>query len=59
MSKAFVISACGTVDDQMVEMLEVGPAGEEFLRNPDYCGGSLIVDPLSRIIAGPMGSEEP
>lgn len=58
MSKAFVISACGTVDDHMIEMLQAGPAGEEFLRNPDYCGGSLIVDPMSRIIAGPMGSEE-
>ena len=58
MSKAFVISACGTVDERMIEMLEAGPAGEKFLRDPSYCGGSLIVDPLSRIIAGPMGAEE-
>ncbi len=58
MSKAFVISACGTVDERMIAMLETGPAGEKFLRNPDCCGGSLIVDPLSRIIAGPMGPEE-
>jgi len=58
MSKAFVISACGTVDERMIDMLKSGPEGERFLRNPDCCGGSLIVDPLSRIIAGPMGAEE-
>lgn len=58
MSKAFVISACGTVDDRMIEMLQAGPAAEKFLRNPDCCGGTLIVDPLSRIIAGPLGPEE-
>ncbi len=58
MSKAFVISACGTVDDHMIEMLKPSPEAEKFLRNPDCCGGSLIVDPLSRIIAGPMGAEE-
>ena len=58
MSKAFVISACGTVDERMIEMLQAGPEGEKFLRDPNCCGGSLIVDPLSRIIAGPMGAEE-
>jgi nitrilase len=58
MSKAFVISACGTVDEQMIEMLQPSPEAEKFLRNTDCCGGSLIVDPLSRIIAGPMGAEE-
>jgi aliphatic nitrilase len=58
MSKAFVISACGTVDDRMIEMLKAGPEGEKFLRDANCCGGSLIVDPLSRIIAGPMGPEE-
>jgi aliphatic nitrilase len=58
MSKAFVISACGTVDDRMIEMLQAGPEAEKFLRDPNCCGGSLIVDPLSRIIAGPMGAEE-
>jgi aliphatic nitrilase len=58
MSKAFVISACGTVDERMIEALKVGPEGEQFLRNPDCCGGSVIVNPMSRIIAGPMGPEE-
>jgi len=58
MSKAFVISACGTVDERMIETLKVGPEGEQFLRNPDCCGGSVIINPMSRIIAGPMGPEE-
>src|SRR3977135_990686 len=55
MSKAFVISACGTVDERMIEMLEPGSEAEKFLRNPDCCGGSVIVGPNSRILAGPNG----
>ena len=58
MSKAYVVSACGTVDDRMVEMLELAPADEELIRNPDFTGGSTIVAPDSRVIAGPMGPEE-
>lgn len=58
MSKAFVISACGTVDDRMIDMLQAGPEAEKFLRNPDCNGGSVIVAPTSRILAGPMGAEE-
>lgn len=58
MSKAFVVSACGTVDEDMIRRLEVGPDGERFLRNADCCGGSVIVAPNSRILAGPMGAEE-
>jgi nitrilase len=58
MSKAFVISACGTVDEDMIRKLEVGPEAEKFLRDPNSCGGSVIVAPNSRILAGPMGAEE-
>jgi nitrilase len=58
MSKAFVISACGTVDEAMIRMLKAGPEGEKFLRSPDCCGGSTIVAPNSRVLAGPMGAEE-
>ena len=57
-SKAFAISACGTVDERMMQMLQAGPEGERFLRGPNCCGGSMIVDPLSHIIDGPMGAEE-
>jgi aliphatic nitrilase len=58
MSKAWVVSACGTVDEDMIRKLEVGPEGEKFLRDADCCGGSVIVSPGSRIVAGPMGAEE-
>ena len=58
MSKAFVVSACGTVDEPMIRMLRAGPEAEEFLRSPDCCGGSVIVAPNGRILAGPMGAEE-
>src|SRR5215467_14459673 len=58
MSKAFVIAACGTVDEAMIGMLQGGPDAEKFLRDPDCSGGSCIVAPNSRIIAGPMGNEE-
>ena len=58
MSKAFVISACGTVDEATIAKLEVDAEAERFLRNPDCCGGSCIVAPNSRVIAGPMGAEE-
>jgi nitrilase len=58
MSKAFVISPCGTVDEDMIAKLQVGSEGEAFLRNPDCCGGSVIVGPNQRILAGPMGAEE-
>jgi aliphatic nitrilase len=58
MSKAYVVSACGTVDENMIKRLKVGPEGEKFLRDSDCSGGSLVVAPNSRIIAGPMGAEE-
>ena len=58
MTKAYVVSSCGTVDDDMIKKLKVGPEGEKFLRNPDCSGGSVIVAPNSHIIAGPMGAEE-
>ena len=53
-----MISACGTMDDETIKKLKVGPEGEKFLRDPDACGGSLIVGSDSRVIAGPLGPEE-
>lgn len=58
MSKAFVVSACGTVDEDMIKKLELGPEAEDYLRDPNSCGGSLIVAPNRHILAGPMGPEE-
>jgi aliphatic nitrilase len=58
MSKAFVISACGTVDEDMIRKLDLSPEQEKIVRNRDHAGGSVIVAPNLRIIAGPMGAEE-
>lgn len=57
-SKAFVISACSTVDDHTIDRLELNPEDRELFNNPNFCGGSMIVDPEAKIIAGPMGNEE-
>ena len=58
MSKAYVVSACGAVDDRMIELLELSPADEELIRDPDFTGGSTIVAPDSRVVAGPLGPQE-
>jgi len=58
MSKAFVISACGAVDERTIELLELTPEDEQFIRNPELTGGSIIVGPDSRTLAGPLGAEE-
>ena len=58
MSKAFVVSACGTIDDGAIAKLELSEKDEALIRDPDFCGGSLIVAPDSRIIAGPLGNDE-
>jgi nitrilase len=58
MSKAFVISACGTIDDAATVRLELSSQDEALIGDPDFCGGSVIVAPDSRIIAGPLGNEE-
>jgi len=58
MSKAFVVSACGTVDEDVIRKLAPSAESERFLRDADCCGGSVIVAPNSKIIAGPMGAEE-
>jgi nitrilase len=58
MTKAYVISACGTVDDQMIAALELAPEDEATIRDPQFCGGSMIVAPDSNVIAGPLGPEE-
>ncbi len=57
-AKAFVISSCSTVDDDMMEKMELTDKVKEMLRAPGICGGSMIVGPETEIIAGPMGSEE-
>ncbi len=58
MAKAFVINACGAVSDDMKEVLAYTPEDRTFLADPELSGGSSIIGPDSRVIAGPMGPEE-
>ena len=58
MSKAWVVAACGTVDDLTIDKLELTREQEETIRNPDFCGGSVIVNPMSQVVAGPIGAGE-
>jgi aliphatic nitrilase len=58
MTKAFVVSVCGAIDDNLVRLQELPPAEERWVRNPDCSGGSMVVAPNSRIIAGPLDAAE-
>lgn len=58
MTSAYVVSACGVVDDIMLQKLELTEDDERILRDPAYTGGSVIVNPEAQVIAGPMGNEE-
>jgi aliphatic nitrilase len=59
MSKAYVISASGVVDDRMRDMLPLRDEDREYLLRDDISGGSCIVAPETRVIAGPIvGNEE-
>ncbi len=58
MSKAWVVSACGTVDEAMISLLAENEQQEKYLRDPNISGGSVIVAPNMKVIAGPMGNEE-
>jgi len=57
MTKAFVMSSAGVVDDRMRAMLSDRPEDQEFLRRPDVGGGSVIVGPDTRLLAGPLDGE--
>jgi len=58
MAKAYVINACGTLSAKMIELLSYTKDDRDFLVNPAITGGSTIIAPSSRIIAGPMEAEE-
>jgi len=58
MAKCFVINACGTIDKTMLEVLPASEEDRAFLEDPANLGGSSIIAPDSRVIAGPLGAEE-
>jgi aliphatic nitrilase len=58
MAKCFVINACGTIDEEMRQVLPISAQDRAFLDDPTSLGGSSIISPTSRVIAGPLGPEE-
>lgn len=58
MSKAFVINACSVIDPRDIDRLAYTPEDRDFLANEEIGGGSSIVGPDSRVIAGPLGGSE-
>jgi aliphatic nitrilase len=54
MSKAFVISAAGVVDDRIRDAIADDGEDVEFLSRADISGGSVIIGPDTRILAGPL-----
>ena len=59
MSKAWVISASAVVDDTIREMIPLRDEDRAFLERDDIGGGSCIVAPDTRVVAGPIvGNEE-
>lgn len=59
MSKAWVLSASAVVDDRVREMIARDESDLEFLSRDDIGGGSCIVAPDTRLVAGPLiGNEE-
>jgi aliphatic nitrilase len=55
----FVLNACGTISDQMREVLPYVDEDRAFLADPERGGGSSIIGADSMIVAGPMsGAQE-
>jgi aliphatic nitrilase len=53
-TRAFVLSSCGVVDDTVRDGLGVTGADLDFLSEPAAMGGSAIVAPDMTVLAGPL-----
>jgi aliphatic nitrilase len=58
MCKCYVISPCGTVSPEMVEILATNDKDRTYLLDPKEGGGTVILDPRAEIIAGPMAGDQ-
>jgi len=58
MCKCFVISAASTVSPDMVEMLARTDDDRAFLLDSKMTGGSSIIDPRGKVIAGPLDGDQ-
>jgi aliphatic nitrilase len=56
--KAFVISSCAIVTDELIEAYDPAPKDREQLARLKDVGGTCIVGPRGKLVAGPMGPGE-
>ena len=57
-AKCHVVSACGVVDERMIERVVPRQEDVDFLRGAAAAGGSVIVAPSGKVLAGPLGAGE-
>jgi aliphatic nitrilase len=58
MTKAFILNCCGTMSDEIRQILVYTEDDRQALWDEKASGGSNIIGPSGTILAGPMGSEE-
>ncbi|MBI2882174.1 MAG: hypothetical protein HYY21_11315 [Candidatus Tectomicrobia bacterium] len=54
----FVLNCCSTISEEMRRVLPYQEKDRAFLDDARNGGGSCIIDPHGRVIAGPLGGEE-
>lgn len=57
-ASCFVLNACGTISDEMVDRLAYTEEDREFLENRSNGGGSSIVGADTFVVAGPMDGKQ-
>lgn len=57
-ANCFVVNACGTVSEEMIEELATSDSDKDFLSNPEKSGGSCVIDANAMVIAGPMPGDQ-
>lgn len=57
-ANCFVVNACGTVSEKMIDEIAVTDEDREFLSDPTRSGGSTIIDANANVIAGPMPGDQ-
>lgn len=55
---SFVISACGALDEATLDSMAVGADHRGWLASAGISGGSMVVAPGGKVIAGPLGKNE-
>lgn len=57
-ANCFVLNACGTVSQEMLDELPAGEEDLQFLKDPKNSGGSSIIGANAQVLAGPMPGDQ-